>query len=273
MRDKKIVSILGCGWYGFALAGALLEDGLGVKGSTTTPQKLEILRAEGIEPYLINLDPDNENIDTDFFDCDILFISIPPKIRSGNGEGYISKINHLIDIIKTTKIEQVIFVSSTGVYADDNTIVNELSDTVPDSESGKALLVAERLLQQQNGFTTTIIRFAGLIGPGRHPGRFLAGKKAIPNGDAPVNLIHLEDCIGISRAVLTKQVFGHVFNGSSPNHPAKAAFYTKAAVKSNLEPPEFIKEKTNWKIVDSINVPVLLSYNYSVDNLMEWLDE
>ena len=272
MRDKKIVSILGCGWYGFGLAKALLEDGFGVKGSTTTPEKIDNLRAAGIEAYLINLDPANENIDQAFFDCDILFIAIPPKIRSGNGEGYLNKIERLAGIINTSPIQQVVFISSTGVYRDDNTIVNELVMPMPDSESGKALLAAEQFLQQQKGFTSTIVRFAGLFGPGRHPGRFLAGKKSVPNGDAPVNLIHLEDCIGISRALLTKQAFGYIFNASSPDHPSKADFYTQATIKTNLEAPGFIKEKLNWKIVDSVNVPSLLSYHYKVNDLINWLD-
>ncbi|HAP82964.1 MAG TPA: NAD(P)-dependent oxidoreductase, partial [Enterobacteriaceae bacterium] len=34
-----------------------------------------------------------------------------------------------------------------------------------------------------------------LVGPGRHPGRFFAGKSG-PNGNHGVNLVHLEDVVG-----------------------------------------------------------------------------
>jgi glycerol-3-phosphate dehydrogenase len=37
------ISILGCGWYGTALAKTLVNAGYHVKGSTTSPQKLEVL--------------------------------------------------------------------------------------------------------------------------------------------------------------------------------------------------------------------------------------
>jgi len=63
-----------------------------------------------------------------------------------------------------------------------------------DAES--ALYRSEQLFHENTNFQTTVIRLAGLIGPGRNPARFFAGKTNIPNGNAPVNLIHLDDCIG-----------------------------------------------------------------------------
>jgi nucleoside-diphosphate-sugar epimerase len=109
------------------------------------------------------------------------------------------------------KLQKVIFISSTGVYADLNMEVNELTDPQPDTVSGKILYEAEELFRQQIKFKTTIIRFGGLIGLGREPGRFFAGKKDIPNGLAPVNLIELNDCIGITEAILNKNAFGYTF--------------------------------------------------------------
>jgi nucleoside-diphosphate-sugar epimerase len=258
------VSILGCGWYGLALAKSLVNKWIKVKGSTTTSDKLSLLAEQGIEPYLIDLNPAAEIIDHNFFDCDILWISIPPKARSGQGSEYLFKIERLIDLIKATHIKQVVLISSTGVYGDHNTEVTELDTPNPDSESGKILLAAENLLKQQTDFTTTIIRFGGLIGPGRDPGRFFAGKIDVPNGDAPVNLIHLTDCIGISNAIIDKQAFGQTYNAVSPSHPTRAKFYTQAATIAGLDTPEFIEEKKAWKIVTSENIKNLLGYEYQV---------
>ena len=42
------VSILGCGWLGLPLAKALIGEGYTVKGSTTTPAKLNLLKEEGV---------------------------------------------------------------------------------------------------------------------------------------------------------------------------------------------------------------------------------
>lgn len=255
------VSIVGCGWYGLELAKALVNKWIKVKGSTTSAEKLAILSQQGIEPYLINL-ATNDAIDPDFFDTDILWISVPPRARSGKGDAYLDSLNKLIVQAKDNGIKQMVLISSTGVYADHNTEVTEQDAANPDSESGKILLAAEELLKAEKAFTTTIIRFGGLVGPGRDPGRFFAGKTDIPNGEAPINLIHLTDCIGISCAILDKQAFGHTYNAVSPSHPTKAEFYTAAAIASDLEEPQFIEEKENWKIVSSMNVDKYLGYAF-----------
>jgi nucleoside-diphosphate-sugar epimerase len=258
------VSIVGCGWYGFAFAKALVNKWIKVKGSTTSADKLTLFAEHGIEPYIIDLSPEKEILNPDFFRCDVLWISIPPKARAGQGAEYLLKIKSLIAHINSNNIKQVVLISSTGVYADNNGEVTELNTPAPDSESGKILFAAENLLREQTTFTTTIMRFAGLIGPGRDPGRFFAGKTDVPNGEAPVNLIHLTDCVGISCAILDKQAFGYTFNAVSPSHPTRTEFYTQAAITAGLDAPEFIEEKNSWKLVSGINVSELLDYKYQV---------
>lgn len=257
------VSILGCGWYGMELAKTLANKGIKVKGSTTTPEKLQAMANEGIEAFLIDLEPDNKVYDVAFFECDVLWVSIPPRARAGQGAEYLNKLSYLIPIIKSNNIRQVVLISSTGVYADNNIEVTEHDEPKPDTEAGKVLFAAENLLKAETDFSTTIIRFGGLIGPGRDPGRFFAGKTGIANGNAPVNLIHLNDCIGISLAILDKKAFGHTYNAVSPTHPTRVAFYTLEALRSKLPAPEFVAEKNNWKIVGSMNVPEILGYDFT----------
>lgn len=266
------VSILGCGWYGLELAKSLVQKGIIVKGSTTSVDKLAVLAAAKITPYLIDLSPNCETYDSAFFECDMLWVCIPPKTRSGNGAAYLDKIKSVINAIESQAIKQVIFISSTAVYGDLNVEINELSKPEPDTQSGNILLQAEGLLRDQPDFTTTIIRFAGLIGPGRDPGRFFAGKTNVPNGNAPVNLIHLTDCIGISHAILVEEAFGHIYNACSPDHPTRSEFYTKATAHAGLDAPQFIVEKKTWKIVSAINIGDILNYKFKIDNLMIWLD-
>ena len=142
--------------------------------------------------------------------------------------------------------------------------VNENTDPQPDSDSGKAIRSAELLLKNTTGFDTTILRFGGLIGPGRDPGRFFAGKSDIPNGDAPVNLIHLQDCIGITMQIIEHHTYGDIFNACSADHPDRASFYTAAALRSGLEKPAFIKELLSWKIVNSVLLEEKLKYRFKV---------
>ncbi|WP_431199970.1 hypothetical protein ACQ86K_05775 [Mucilaginibacter sp. P19] len=63
---------------------------------------------------------------------------------------------------------------------------------------------------------------------------------------------------------MAKEAFGYLFNGCSPVHPAKADFYTQAALDSGFEKPEFIRELKEWKVVESINVGPVLAYQYQV---------
>lgn len=260
MTKRYTVSILGCGWFGLPLAKQLVQSGYEVKGSTTTKEKLANIRSAGIGAYLFTLDQDEGA--GDFFDSEILILGVPPKLRSGSGEDYEGKVRRLTERLQDTRVKQVIFISSTSVFPDSNRVFNENDAPVPETASGKAILGAERCLQDCTFFNTTVIRFSGLIGPDRDPGRFFAGKTNIPNGQAPVNLIYLDDCMGITMTILDKEVFGQVFHAVMPQHPQKSSFYSKASLASGYTVPEFVDELGKWKIIESINVPNLLNYDF-----------
>ena len=271
LRSYMTVSILGCGWYGMALAKALIARGDKVNGSTTSPDKFGMLEAAGIIPFLIDLRDDHTLFDTPFFSCDVLVVAIPPKSRSGEGAEYVPRLRRVTEAVARHEIKKVIFISSTGVYSDQNLELTELMDPKPDTASGNILFKAEELFRQQTVFAAAIIRFGGLIGPGREPGRFFAGKKAIPNGLAPVNLIHQDDCVGITLAVIDKDAFGYTLNASTLHHPPKFEFYTKAAEKAGFEQPQFLRELKEWKIITSLLTNKVLAYEYQIKNWFEWL--
>jgi nucleoside-diphosphate-sugar epimerase len=264
------ISILGCGWYGLPLAKTLAGEGFSVKGSTTSPDKIPAIRQTGAAPCIINITATEENFDQEFFDCDILLISIPPKRSSTELHVFLDKIRRIAEIAAAAPVAQVIFISSTSVYGDHNQVVDESSSPVPDTDSGKVMLEAERLLQENTAFKTTVIRFGGLIGPDRNPGRFFAGKSGIANGQSPVNLIHQSDCIGITMSIIQKQAFGEIYNACAPEHPTRAQFYTAAAKSTGLALPEFTDELQNWKVVSSAKVQTTLGYNfkYSLNSIV-----
>ncbi|MBE9600992.1 SDR family oxidoreductase [Pedobacter sp. MC2016-24] len=265
------ISILGCGWYGLELAKLLIEKKYLVKGSTTSPAKLHLLDQEGIAAHLLDLGVNEAQIDTDFFESDVLIISIPPKKSASEQHLFVDKIKQVIKAINCSTIQNVIFISSTAVYGDHNKSVNEDELVKPVTDSGKAIVTAEQLLKEQEGFQTTVLRFAGLIGPGRNPGRFFAGKTNIPNGAAPVNLIHLDDCISLTYQIIKQNAYGYTFNACSPDHLQKQDFYTQASLKAGLEKPVFINELKDWKIIDGSYTNKILNYNYLVASWGDWL--
>ncbi len=261
--DTKI-SILGCGWLGFPLAIRLIADDYIVKGSTTTAAKLPLLTAAGIETYLVQLGTDLST-NAQFFESDILIVNIPPSLRKQSAEAYLSGTEALLKQVELSPVKQVIFISSTSVYKDKNQEILSTDDF--DTES--ALYQSEQLFVQSKSFQTTVIRFAGLIGPGRSPSRFFAGKTNIPNGKAPVNLIHLDDCIGIIQAVLAKQKFGDTYHAAAPSHPTRSEFYTLAAQNSDLPLPGFIDELTDWKLVNLSKNSDCIDYQFIHADLLK----
>ena len=232
---------MGCGWLGLPLAMAFVEGSYLVRGTTTSEYKLGMLKKEGVTPFLISLSEEKivGNISDFLVDAEVLVINIPPKLRGGNKENYVKKMQLLLESVKAAKTKKVIFVSSTSVYGDINAEVTEETIPKPSTESGKQLLASENLFKNTPELQTTIIRFGGLIGPDRHPVTMLSGRKGLTNGNAVINLIHVEDCIGIIKAIIQDDWWDELFNGVYPYHPTKQEYYSSEAQKRGLTIPEY----------------------------------
>ncbi|MGN6180308.1 MAG: SDR family oxidoreductase [Mucilaginibacter sp.] len=267
------ISILGCGWYGRALASNLLKKGLTVKGSATSHVKIQELKQLGISPYLVCFTENDRSYDPDFFKCDVAVIAIPPGFKKGAGSIYLNKIQGIIEAMVAQGTTKAVYISSTGVYGNRNKEVDETDEPEPDSESGEILLEAEKLFRSEARLKTAIIRFGGLVGPGRNPAHFFSGKSNIPNGLAPVNLIHQSDCVGITEAIIRKDSFGLTVNACTPDHPSKADFYCEMSVRAKLPIPQFINELKDWKIVNSVNLSNKINYQFIIGSWKHYIPD
>ena len=254
------ICILGCGWLGLPLAKTLSENGYSIKGSTTSESKADILRKYEIEPFTVILSETEirGHIAEFLADAETLIIDVPPKTNTG--ESFTDKIQILIPHIEGAKIKSVIFISSTSVFADDNSVVTQITMPEPGTESGRQLLASERLLQGNTNFNTTIIRFGGLVGEDRHPVRSLSGKRDIGNPEAPINLIHRDDCIGIILAAIQHRE-PLTINAVAPYHPGRKVYYVARAQQEGLPEPHFSDGPSVGKTINS-NVSELLQYNF-----------
>ncbi len=264
------ISILGCGWLGLPLAKAVLKKEFSVKGSTTSTEKLAVLENAGIQPFLIALSENKTTGNlTDFLEnSEILIIDVPPKLRGSGTENFVSKIRNIIPFIEKSSVENVLFISSTSVYNDDDAFVTEETIAKPDTEGGKQLLETEQLLQSNINFKTTILRFGGLIGEDRHPIKSLAGRENLDNPDAPINLIHQEDCVGIILKIIENDVWNETFNAAAPSHPSREMYYTQKAVDLNLALPKFNhKNPSIGKTILSTKIETVLNYTFTKPNL------
>ena len=161
------ISIIGCGWLGLPLAKELIKKGYKVKGTTTSKDKLSALSKFDIDAYYLQINSENiiGNVQEAFSGSDVLVLNIPPGLRKNSEEDFFSKIKNLLPHIEASKIKKILFVSSTSVFADVDSFpeITEKTKPNPDTESGRQLLIAEELLQQNQHFKTTILRFSGLF--------------------------------------------------------------------------------------------------------------
>tara|TARA_R110002074_G_scaffold261478_4_gene433792 strand:+ start:2591 stop:3352 length:762 start_codon:yes stop_codon:yes gene_type:complete len=249
------VSVLGCGWLGKPLAVSLLEEGFSIKGSTTSEIKIQELEALGIETYLVDI-IEFEEFDS-FLQSDILIIAITSKD--------IDAFERLVEQIQTSTIQKVIFISSTSVYPVSNAIVSEETHTLK-----TPLAEIESLFKENTFFETTILRFAGLFGPGRHPGSWFKNGRTIPEPNGFVNMIHQEDCIEIIHEIIDQNCWNIILNACSNDHPTRSDFYINARKSLNFDAPIF-EESTEirYKIISSKKLQKVLDYRFIHDDLLE----
>ena len=232
----KKVAIVGLGWLGMPLAMSLSARGWQVTGSKTTQDGVEAARMSGIDSYLLRMEPelvcDSDDLDA-LMDADALVITLPARR------------------------------SSTSVYGDAQGTVKETTPRNPVTNSGRVLEELEDWLHNLPGTSVDILRLAGLVGPGRHPGRFFAGKTA-PDGEHGVNLVHLEDVIGAITLLLQAPKGGHIYNICAPAHPARNVFYPQMARLLGLEPPQFRNslDSGKGKIIDGSRICNELGFEY-----------
>lgn len=268
---NKHISILGLGWLGLPLALQLQKNGYSIHGTTSTLDKLETLSKYSFQTCRIKIEADKIIGDWESFihQTTTLIINFPPKRIDNIQAIHPLEIEQIIK--HTPKSTKVIFVSSTSVYQNTNNLIDEAVTCIPEKASGKALVKAEQLLEEYFGSNLTILRLAGLIGPKRHPGRFLANKKQLKNPNVPVNLIHQKDVIHLIEAILKQDSFGQIINGCADIHPKRNDFYKNAAIQLNLPTPVFEKAtEEHFKIVDNSKSKSLLNFKYEFAN-PEWI--
>jgi nucleoside-diphosphate-sugar epimerase len=264
----KKVSIIGLGWLGMPLAHALAARGYQVVGSKSTQDGVTAAKMSGIDCYPLLLTPEivcQADCLNSLLDVDVLIITLPARRTVTQSDHYFQAVQQLVDSALAHNVGRMVFTSSTSVYGQYSGQVNENSPLLPVTQSGKVLKQLENWFHDLPHTSVDILRLAGLVGPDRHPGRFLAGKRDLPAGDQGVNLVHLEDVIAAILLLLRLPRGGHIYNLCAPLHPHKAVFYTALSHQLGVDAPHFLPgtaASESGKCVDGNRICRELGFEY-----------
>ncbi len=199
------ILIVGCGDVGSRLAARLVAAGHEVhalRRSAFHIPGVHALQGDVTEPASLQFPPG----------LDVVFVLLAPG-ESGEEayrRVYLQGTEHVLAALAGQKLAHLFWVSSTSVYGqDDGSWVNEDSPAMGASPGARVLLQSERLLEQAP-WPVTVVRFAGIYGPGRlRLSRWVeSGREVQSDPPAWTNRIHVEDCAGLLMFLFVQQAKG-----------------------------------------------------------------
>lgn len=296
--NVKVISsigIIGCGWLGSALAFQLKQQGVDVLATRSNIENTDLLKSQGIDAEVLCLPAEQTLLNTHpIFKQQCLVIAITPQFRQGRVD-YADKVDQLVKAAKVANcVEQIIFLSSSAIYnglsghVDEDTDLDLSADKVSilnDAEQAvlsfnKSSVVENKVNESDNSLDNRkayVLRLTGLVGPNRHPGKFLLNGRLLKSPLAIVNLIHQQDAVGLIQTLLQSDTIGGIFNGVSSTQVTKKHYYQTAANALQLATPNFEDSDPTLtiepKIVSGTKTRVELNYTFVYDDLLNWLEQ
>ena len=219
------IYIFGAGWLGIDVAYDFHSKGHEVCVFSRSEIKIESLRSRGIEAHKATFFNGKVSFAAAIVKGSTLLFCLPPSVQ------YYCET--LLDIVATMQPSHIVFCSSIGIYASKEGWVDENCVTDTDSVLHKA---EEKITGMNIPFA--ILRLGGLIGADRNPATYFSNKFDIPNGMAPVNLIHKMDVMSCIEGVIALKSTG-IFNVVYPSHPSRKEYYEQKCLDLGLLPCSF----------------------------------
>lgn len=231
--------IAGCGDVGTALGLLLAADGHEVFGLRRHPGRLpdpirplagDLTDAASLTSIPDGIDLVAYTAAADRFDDDAY------RRAYVDGVANLQRALHA----RRSRPRRLLFTSSTAVYAQtDGGWVDERSPAHPTSFSGRCVLEGERLVLAGD-VPGTVLRLAGIYGPGRTRliDRVRSGAATCSDGPPRwTNRIHRDDCAGAGRHLLTLEEPDPVWIGVDHEPAGECAVLDWLAARLGVPPP------------------------------------
>lgn len=247
------VLIVGCGYVGVALGTELVRQGHEVFGLRRTVKIDDDLVAAGIRPLVGNVTqpPDLAALPGPF-DWVVNLVSSTKGGVNEYREAYLKGNENLINWLSSSPPRKFVYTSSTSVYGQtDSALVKESSPIEPVSETSKVLVETEQVLMEAartRQFPGVILRVAGIYGPGRGHlfQQYLKNEARIAGkGDRIVNMIHIDDLVGMIITTLKNGRSGEVYNAVDDEPVAQIHFFRWLSETLGKWMPPFATEQEN----------------------------
>ena len=191
------ILIAGCGDVGTALGLTLCERGHEVFGARRSASRLPA----PLRPVSVDL-TDRRAIERAIPAVDVVVYAVAAGRRDEDAyqRAYVEGVSALLDVCEQRPEPpgRVFFVSSTSVYGErGGAWVDETAPIAPSGFAGERLAAGERRMLA-SPIPATVVRLAGIYGPGRDWLVRRARAGACCAGDPPkfTNRIHRDDCAG-----------------------------------------------------------------------------
>ena len=238
-ENNKLV-VLGAGWLGSALCVEAKELAWQVQGTHRSSEyEHDFQHQFALEGTVLKHDVSLEDA---WWVC-----AIPPRSRSSESN-YLATLQAGLELAKQLNCKGFILCSSTGVYPTDNGHYNESTAINCQSARQQQLFDAEQLVLNAGG---KVLRLAGLVGPGRDPGKFVAGKELSSSSQQVVNMVQQQDVIAAIFSVLENwSSASSIYNVVNPAHPTKVDYYQQKCAEQGNQPPTFTSHDKGQRIID-----------------------
>ena len=228
------VFIAGAGYVGTVAARLLAQAGHAVDVGRRTP---------GDEPGSHAMDvlrPATYPAALGEAECVVYCVSADGFTEEAYRDAYVTGLANVIAAAAKGAARRLVFVSSTGVFGqDDGGVVDESSPALPKGFSGRTLLEGEALLAAAP-FEATAIRFSGIYGPGRD--RLIrmvrSGLPVSAKSRAAItNRIHRDDCARALAHLVERPAIAPLYLGSDEAPTPMGEILDWIAARLGLPPP------------------------------------
>lgn len=203
----------GLGYCAAELSRRLLAQGWSIAGTTSHPDKLRGLKAQGFTPFLFDGTSAPADIAEALKSTTHVLLSIPPDAESDPSLRYFGDA-----IAASSSVTWIGYFSTVGVYGDARgNWVDETTEPNPGTTRGQRRLQAETAwidLARKSGKSLVIYRLPGIYGPGRSAiDQLKAGTaRRIFKPGQFTNRIHVADIATAVEASMNLAPGTHIFN-------------------------------------------------------------